>query len=83
MVLENVSWTSTVALQVGTSKRRKIEVQWPSEDLPNLPVLVNPKALKAHTRLTLYVDPPPAAPAKPGGQHASGVPPPPGAEGKN
>lgn len=81
MVLENVSWTSTVALQVGTSKRRKIEVQWPSEDLPNLPVLVNPKALKAHTRLTLYVDPPPAAAAKPGG--ASGVPPPPGAEGKN
>ena len=41
-------------------------------NLPHLLVMVNPKVLKSHTRLILYVDPPPAAPVKPAGPKASG-----------
>ena len=58
MVLEQVSWTANVALQFPGGKRRKTEVSWASDDLPHLPIMTNPKAIKAHTRLVLYVEPP-------------------------
>ena len=29
-------------------------VEWKSKDLPNLPLLVNKKGLKEHTRLVVY-----------------------------
>ena len=53
--LEQVSWTAQVALQFEGGKRKKQEVTWPSENLPPMPTMTNPKAIKAHTRLVLYV----------------------------
>lgn len=61
--LEQVSWSAQVALKMDGAKRRKHEVSWPSEDLPPLPIMTNPKAIKAHTRLVVYV-PPQKAPQK-------------------
>lgn len=58
MVLEQVSWSANVALQFPGGKRRKQEVSWASEDLPHLPIMTNPKAIKAQTRLVLYVESP-------------------------
>ena len=55
MHLEQVSWTAQVALKFEGGKRRKQEVSWPSENLPPMPIMTNPKAIKAHSRLVLYV----------------------------
>lgn len=55
LILEQVSWSAQVALKFEGGKRRKQEVTWPSEDLPPMPIMTNPKAIKAHTRLVLYV----------------------------
>lgn len=56
LVLEQMTWSASFSLGFASGKRRKAEVSWPSEDLPRLPLLTNPKAIKAHTRLILYID---------------------------
>ena len=61
MILEQVSWSADVALNVGTKKKK---VTWASEDLPKLPIMVNPSAIKAHTRLVLHVEPQKQPPTK-------------------
>ena len=56
MHLAQVSWSAEVTLKIDGGKRRKLETSWPSEDLPRLPIMTNPKVIKAHARLVLYVE---------------------------
>ena len=44
-------------LQIPAAKKQKTSLQWPSETLPGLPVVVNPKAIKEKTRLRVFLDP--------------------------
>ena len=48
MSLDTVNWAYTVDLQLPTKKKAKREVEWKSQDLPNIPILVNKKGLKEH-----------------------------------
>ena len=36
-------------------KKRKLNVHWESHDVPTVPILVNRKAIKQHTRLACYL----------------------------
>ena len=54
MSLDTVNWAYTVDLQLPTKKKAKREVEWKSQDLPNIPILVNKKGLKEHTRLVVF-----------------------------
>ena len=58
LVIEQVPWSTSVGLKLPLPKKRKCEVNWASENLPPLPVLVNAKTIKAHSRLLVFVDPP-------------------------
>ena len=54
MSLDLVSWTQTVTLFPPLPKKPKHEVHWEATDLPTVPVMVNKKAIKAHTRLVVH-----------------------------
>ena len=55
MSLETVPWDYTANLHMPLKKKPKtVSVEWTVEDLPTLPILVNKKALKKHTRVVLY-----------------------------
>ena len=54
MTLETVTWEYSARLQLPLEKKAKQAVEWKSPDLPNLPLLVNKKALKEHARLIVY-----------------------------
>ena len=54
LTLESVAWEHKVTL-VMPHKKRKLTTEWESKDLPTIPILVNKKPLKAHTRLVMFV----------------------------
>ena len=53
MVIDQVSWEHKVTLSM-PFKKAKHTVQWQQQDLPTIPVLLNPKAIKARQRLVVY-----------------------------
>ena len=53
MVIDQVLWEHKVTLSM-PFKKAKLTVQWPQQDLPTIPVLLNPKAIKARQRLVVY-----------------------------
>ena len=54
MTLDLVGWSHKVTLFPPLPKKPKHEVQWEATDLPTVPVMVNKKAIKAHTRLVVH-----------------------------
>ena len=54
LTLETIHWDSSVNFKLPGGKRRKVEMA--SKDLPQLPVMTNPKKIKAQTPLLLYQD---------------------------
>ena len=54
MALETVSFSHTVDLQLPLKKNKKAKVSWDSKDLPTIPILLNPKTIKPHTRLMVF-----------------------------
>ena len=54
MVLETIQWDASMNLKLPGGKKRKVEMA--SKDLPQLPVMTNPKKISAHTPLLLYQD---------------------------
>ena len=58
MVLETVAWEHKVTLTLQPLKKKKHTVGWGSSELPGVPVLLNKKPLKAHTRLAVFVPEP-------------------------
>ena len=54
MSLETVNWEYSAHLQLPLKKKAKQAVAWTSQDLPNIPILVNKKGLNEHTRLVVY-----------------------------
>ena len=64
MTLEQVSWEQKVILNLPALKKKKmknLQVDWASSELPTVPVMVNPKPIKALTKLCLYLPEPPKA----------------------
>ena len=53
MSLDTVTWDSTANISLPL-KKSKQAAERSAQDLPNLPILVNKKALKEHTRLLVY-----------------------------
>ena len=53
MTLEPVSWEHHVTLTL-PFKKKKVNSDWASQDLPAIPVLVNTKTIKAHSKLMVY-----------------------------
>ena len=56
MILETIRWDASVNLKLPGGKRRKVDMD--SKDLPQLPVMTNPKKISARTPLLLYQDHP-------------------------
>ena len=56
MSLDNVGWSHKVSLFPPLPKVPKHEVNWDTTDLPMVPLMVNKKAIKAHTRLVVHLD---------------------------
>ena len=54
LILENVNWEASMVFRIPGSKRRKVDTD--TKDLPQLPIIVNPKKIHAHTPLVLYQD---------------------------
>ena len=54
MVLESVSWETSMSFKLPGGKKRRVDLD--VKDLPQLPVMVNPKKILAHTPLVLYQD---------------------------
>ena len=54
LVLENITWEASMTFKLPAGKRRKVDIE--TKDLPQLPVIVNPKKIDAHTPLVLYQD---------------------------
>ena len=53
MVIDQVSWDLKVVLSM-PFKKAKHNVHWQQQDLPTIPVLLNPKAIKKHQRFVVY-----------------------------
>ena len=56
MSLDIVGWSHSVALFPPLPKKPKHEMNWDAADLPTVPIMINKKAIKAHTRLTVVQD---------------------------
>ena len=57
MRIENVLWSSTFQASIaGAKKKRKLEVKWPSQDLPQIPTLVNPQGIAKNTCLVAFAN---------------------------
>ena len=54
MSMESVSWEHKVTLLM-PFKKRKVSTEWPSGDLPSIPIMQNQKALKKQVRLMVYL----------------------------
>ena len=54
MTLETVNWEYSAHLDLPLKKKSRHSVEWKSVDLPNIPILVNKKGIKEHTRLVVY-----------------------------
>ena len=54
MILETIRWDASVSLKLPGGKKRKVDMD--SKDLPQLPVMTNPKKISARTPLLLYQD---------------------------
>ena len=54
MTLETVNWEYSAHLELPLKKKAEQQVEWKSVDLPNIPILVNKKGIKEHTRLVVY-----------------------------
>ena len=55
LVLEPIQWSSSVEVKLPNKKLKQC-VKWEPHELPQLPVLVNKKGLKAHTFLKVFLD---------------------------
>ena len=55
MTLENTSFEQKVTLVLPDNKKRKLTSEWGSSELPQIPVLINQKAIEAHKRLMVLV----------------------------
>ena len=53
MVIDQVSWEHKVTLSM-PFKKAQHTVQWQQQDLPTIPVLMNPKAIKKQQRLVVH-----------------------------
>ena len=53
MVIDQVLWEHKVTLSM-PFKKAKHTVQWQQQDLPTIPVLMNPKAIKKQQRLLVH-----------------------------
>ena len=53
LVLEPIQWSSSVDVKLPNKKLKQC-VKWEANELPQLPVLVNKKGLKAHTFLKVF-----------------------------
>jgi hypothetical protein len=56
LVIDQVPWSLQVNLKIPGSKKRKADVAWPEEDLPKLPLMLNPEAIPKHTKLVVFID---------------------------
>ena len=56
MTLESVTMQQQVTLNFPVLKKKKHVVEWDPADLPSVPVLLNRKAIKAHTLLAVYLE---------------------------
>ena len=54
MIRETIQWDASVNLRLPGGKRRKVEMA--SKDLPQLPVMTNPKKICAHMPPSMYQD---------------------------
>ena len=54
--LDLIGWSHRVTLFLHYPKKPKHEEHWHSENLPLVPLMVNKKAIKAHTRLAVHQD---------------------------
>jgi hypothetical protein len=55
MSLENVTFEHQMKVSLPAPKRRQVNtVQWEYSELPTLPILVNKKAIKKHTKLLVF-----------------------------
>jgi hypothetical protein len=54
LALDEATWSAEVSVKFPGGKKRKAEVSWDSKHLPSLPIIINPKAIAAHTRLLLH-----------------------------
>ena len=54
MCLETISWDASVNIKLPGGKRRKVDVD--NKDLPQLPIMTNPKKISARTPILLYQD---------------------------
>ena len=55
MILENASFEQKVTLVLPDNKRRKCTSDWSSSELPQIPILMNKKAIPAQTRLMVHL----------------------------
>ena len=63
--VDNVTMEHEIKVHLPAPKKRKTEsVHWGSCDLPSFPLLVNKKAIKAHQRLAVFLDPPKTSPTQ-------------------
>ena len=55
MVLESSSFEQKVTIVLPDNKKRKLTSEWGSSEMPTIPILMNKKAIEAHTRLMCFV----------------------------
>ena len=51
---EPLAWENKMVLTLPDKKKRKVSSDWTSESLPQIPLLVNKKAIKANTQLMTW-----------------------------
>ena len=54
LILEQVSWEQKITMTLPNSKRRKQTSERSSSELPDIPILVNKKAISKHTKLLVF-----------------------------
>ena len=54
LVFETVTWENKVSFNLPAKKKQKTSVDWDSSELPSIPILVNKKAIKKHTKLAVF-----------------------------
>lgn len=65
--LETVHWRASCEVRLPGAKKRRVGVDFEETDLPGIPVLVNDKVIKEHTRLIARAEILPVFEAKPKG----------------
>ena len=55
LIMEDITFEHQVSVNLPGPKRRKItRVHWETADLPTIPILVNNRDLKKHTKLQVF-----------------------------